>query len=90
MKRISKSHIKATERQISPGRWWEGPNQEAVRVVSHKSPWVRYAQHSYDGAICRTTAAHFLSRFKPITEEHATLLLTRNATISPSVVQISN
>ena len=88
MKHMSKAHIKATERQISPGKWWEGPNGEAVRVVSHKPPYVRYAHHSYDGAICKSTATQFLSRFTPISEERATQLLTRNARATPKVIQL--
>lgn len=81
-------HFSKTKLEIHSGKWWEGPNQEVVRTISHNPPYVRYACHSYDGAICRTTAAHFLSRFCPIDEERATKLLRHPARTAPKVIFI--
>ena len=87
-KKLWNSHDTTRNRQILPGKWWESPNQEAVRIVSCNPPFVRYAQHSYDGAVCRANITHFLAFYKPIDEDRATKILQHPARTTPKVIQL--
>lgn len=66
--------------RISTGQYYESNNggrtgSGLVRVVSYKAPTVRYAQVSYDGAICAMTERVFLDNYKPISEALAQQML---------------